>query len=708
MPPEQLVPPSEFEAPIQQATVANEGEAVPAEELADIQWTCATCNLSLSWGNDWRHEGKLVFCKPCYQDFDNRWWDFQTRDRVRLDVGQEPAELEESLPQEMAELAKPKTLAGSRLLQLLPPLLGGLEPKRESPLSGVDSLAVLTLCRQLRLAVPGLTLRPQDVFRCGTVGELLAVVEVAKVCSTEPESQQTRRNTAAPGDTGASRAIWFAPGQYNSTCKWLYGCRGLLSERIFRRAAAKLIARHEALRAETPEGAAGVEMLRFLRDVVPLHVAWWSHLRKEFPARSWLQRAVRRAAVALSRASAWSLKGSWPRSQPYRLTEEMLQERVRVVRCRTWRDVEQASQQLRDDWQPPFLLGLFMLEGGHPGSRPRGGVGAQNQRPEEWGAPSSFVQFVVTHAYSDGYSVPLIQDLAALYADAALQNGEAAALLAPLPEGSAFEALESRFFATCDGQPEWSHPDQLSLRATTFDVIPRSQPWVYTHEVLLEGGTVGALHAAARKYGLPFEVVFLSLWMASCCKASWGIQAEADRWDPKATEASALRVKSMALTLYAPMRDGDLNEAMVGLFSDWRDFTIQCTGSTSLLGLCLEVADIIRHRRWTIFDPFRNTENILVNILALDAHARGPQQFQQTRAHEYGGRRNSNPDQRRACKAAGHRPMRVTLEQEAPDAWWLTMDLNASVYPTQWCRRFCREFQSSCEAFLARPCEALQ
>lgn len=27
---------------------------------------------------------------------------------------------------------------------------------------------------------------------------------------------------------------------------------------------------------------------------------------------------------------------------------------------------------------------------------------------------------------------------------------------------------------------------------------------------------------------------------------------------------------AMPLTLYAPMRDGDLNDAMVGLFSDWR------------------------------------------------------------------------------------------------------------------------------------------
>ena len=44
----------------------------------------------------------------------------------------------------------------------------------EARLSGVDSLAVLTLCRQLRLAVPGLRLRPQAAC-AGGGGALVGV-----------------------------------------------------------------------------------------------------------------------------------------------------------------------------------------------------------------------------------------------------------------------------------------------------------------------------------------------------------------------------------------------------------------------------------------------------------------------------------------------------------------------------------------------------
>jgi hypothetical protein len=50
----------------------------------------------------------------------------------------------------------------------------------------VDSLAVLTLCRQLRLAVPGREcIKPQDFFRCGSVGELLQLVEQQQECDQQ-------------------------------------------------------------------------------------------------------------------------------------------------------------------------------------------------------------------------------------------------------------------------------------------------------------------------------------------------------------------------------------------------------------------------------------------------------------------------------------------------------------------------------------------
>ncbi|CAJ1342122.1 unnamed protein product [Effrenium voratum] len=161
---------------------------------------------------------------------------------------------------------------------------------------------------------------------------------------------------------------------------------------------------------------------------------------------------------------------------------------------------------------------------------------------------------------------------------------------------------------------------------------------------------------------------------------------------------------SMPLTLYVPMRDGDLNDAMVGLFSDWRDLTVPCSSSVSLLGFCLDLADTIRNRRWAMFDPAQNSRSILVNILPLDEQVRGEQQFLQTRAHEYGNRRQSRCDRRRSYKCPqGHRPMRLTLEQEAPDAWWISLDLNADCYPTAWCRSFAKNLKRILQDLRSRP-----
>jgi len=273
--------------------------------------------------------------------------------------------------------AEAKSTAGARLLQLLAPLLGG-QPLRDSRLSGVDSLAVLTLCRQLRLAVPGLALRPQDVFRCSTVGELLIVVEELAVKATAPTADEDPVQSRSVGDAGIGRAVWFAPGQFTGTCKWLYGCRGLLDETCFRRAAARLVARHEGLRAEVLDGQApAVELVRFLKDPLTLHAALWPQVHRALASQSFashqmgaMQASLTDVARACSSAMSWSLKGSWPRSAAGRLTEDFLQERIKVVHCRSWREVEQASHQLRDEWQPPFVMGFFLLKGNPLQSRP--------------------------------------------------------------------------------------------------------------------------------------------------------------------------------------------------------------------------------------------------------------------------------------------------------------------------------------------------
>merc|ERR1712217_199962 len=103
-------------------------------------------------------------------------------------------------------------------------------------------------------------------------------------------------------------------------------------------------------------------------------------------------------------------------------------------------------------------------------------------------------------------------------------------------------------------------------------------------------------------------------------------------------------------TLYAPMRDSELSDAMVGLFSDWRDCTVPRAANTTVLGLCLTIADMIRHRRWKVFDPIQNSEYILVNILPLDEQTRGAG-FRQTREHEYCGKRRGPGRERKSYRS---------------------------------------------------------
>jgi len=59
--------------------------------------------------------------------------------------------------------------------------------------------------------------------------------------------------------------------------KWLYGCKGLLDVTCFRRAAARLLARHEGLRAEMESPAGAWRCLGRVGSVLdhPADGIWW-------------------------------------------------------------------------------------------------------------------------------------------------------------------------------------------------------------------------------------------------------------------------------------------------------------------------------------------------------------------------------------------------------------------------------------------------
>lgn len=199
-------------------------------------------------------------------------------------------------------------------------------------------------------------------------------------------------------------------------------------------------------------------------------------------------------------------------------------------------------------------------------------------------------------------------------------------------------------------------------------------------------------------YNVPLDVMLLSAVLAGMFRAT-SSPGRTSRTLP----SSPCR---LPLTFYVPNRDGELNDAMVGLFSDWRDCTIPCGEYCTVLGLCYDVADIIRHRKWTVFNPLENYERILVNTLPLDEVGRGSQLFRQTRAHEYRDRKLGPPRERSAYRGR-HRPMRITLEQESCDIWWISLDVNGDHYSPEWCRHFARELRRTLEDFALRPLDAV-
>jgi len=542
----------------------------------------------------------------------------------------------------------------------------------------------------MRVDFPNLSIRPQEVLECANVGELLALVESLGAAMVEAAAEEEPEQSKSIAKSFAN-VIWFAPGQYYTTCKWLYECPGLLDPSTFRRAAAQLIARHEALQSTVCDGHSGIDILRFMRDSIPTFMVLAQALEQRSAgdgvAQPLSQAILHRTAKALHGASGWSFAGSWPKVVPEPLDDHFFAERIRVIRCGRWSDVCNAAQTLRNDFMdnvgPPCLIGLYLLE-----PRPVSPMARDEEEDDEDAGvevsyPRSFVHFVVSHAYSDGFcSVPLIQDFCALYSQ--LQG--AGSTLAPLRCGAAFQTLEERFLATLHGQAAWAAPDQISLRATCFDgpSHPRWQPYVYCHEVLLERGAVQMARFCAKKYGVPVDVILLGLVLVAMQRASKKTK-KPGKPEPQGP---------FHLTFYVPMRDGTNNDAMVGLFADWRDMSVAWAPTATVLGFCIDLAESIRHRRWTLFDPVCNSDRILVNILPLDEQERGAQKFRQTRLHEYGNRRLELGGKRRWFQGH-HRPARITLEQESLDAWWVNLDLNLSYYSTTWCRCFARELRQA-------------
>merc|ERR1711870_75413 len=103
------------------------------------------------------------------------------------------------------------------------------------------------------------------------------------------------------------------------------------------------------------------------------------------------------------------------------------------------------------------------------------------------------------------------------------------------------------------------------------------------------------LSLCATRYAIPLDYLLLALAILG--------------------EARAGSKERVELTLYVPMREGH-EVSMVGLFADWRDIAIATPQAHStVLGLAVQVADVLRQRRWSVFNALRKPERTVCNFM---------------------------------------------------------------------------------------------
>jgi len=615
-----------------------------------------------------------------WRRWERDWWDMCTLDVINVDVGGDFANA--TAPPAPAPLQAPSAL-GSRVLQLVEKHLNLGATHLGTPLAGADSLSFMALCRAVRCELQR-ELEPEVALHCGTVGELVQRVEEqpparAAECCLRPR-------TARPG--GASYAVYFAPSQWRGKCAWMYTADGLLDPECFHAAAHRLIARHEALHYTVLDPP---ELLPFLQLAGGLHVSLCPYLRKRLQSLPWptpLRRAALRLLDAGNALLAFGLKGAYPRVGPKAGTHEAA---VRTRHCRSWEEVLRGVQMQTREYEQPFSVALFLVEPMCPGD-----------------APKSYVHFIVTHAFSDGFSCfPLINDLAELYEEELSRRAcGAEARAASPPPPSAFGILQQRLFDALEVRPPSVAPEQVSLRTTEFYPALKPggyEPAQYNHHVQFGAGAIAALRRYGREhYAAPLDLMLLGAIAGALLRTG------VSDGNGKLT-GEALGAQLLTFTLYAPMRDSAANEAMVGLFSDWREVSLPtCPGDgTTVLGLVLQLTSLVRARQWTKFDALQNSERILVNILALDERPRGACGFQQTRSHEYYWQERLAQPRTRSWRETALRPMRITLEQYEPSSWWLALDLADDCFPPAWCRRFVANLERTVVDLLQRPLTAV-
>jgi hypothetical protein len=270
----------------------------------------------------------------------------------------------------------------------------------------------------------------------------------------------------------------------------------------------------------------------------------------------------------------------------------------------------------------------------------------------------SFLELRASHNIADGYSFfPLLRDL-----DNILAGND----LGPVADG--LKVLDARLYETLVNEPG---PARMSLRSN-FDHYRGSG---YNHNIVIDEHAFASLRSIGLATGVPVDhqlLAFVLLTRARCHSSP----------------------APMHVVLYVPMRDGLGEVDCVGLFSDWRTFVVQFPENSTVFGAVMRIRDLVRRRKFQVYDPFTRSQDMLVNFLHIDRQQRHV--LKQYRDWEFGELR------KRSTLSHTHQPIAVSMEEEE-NRWWVGLKFDYELYPPVYCRRFLRTFETIVQEFRETP-----
>ena len=506
---------------------------------------------------------------------------------------------------------------------------------RETILLSLSSLQVTELVQRIRVRIPIVSAR--DIMESPSCGDL-----IIRLTDDNLKIDISRNEEKNINDSNQFR-IQFSPGQIGRVCRWMIKSRDGFDREKLGNALNLFVARHPLLRAEIVEPKpflsfmydGGVMVMNARRFFASPHPAApmimpWLDLITDCVYDSWL-RTVVHPPDALP--SHWD-----PVLSKWSVTVNDYEDFRRKIMAH--------KRELEDSWylrQIPINARIYTLNN------------------------CEYLLLSIKHSLSDGNSAfPLIDDLAKLYHEDSSVLDMVPKNPDPLPE------LEKRFR---DGLYQViANPNRLSLRTNLFysEEVEKIGGGYYRHYLCFEASMITVMRRlASDSFHIGFDSLLLSLLVMSLLVTD--------------------DIDTETITLYSPLRDGPGESSFIGLFSDWRDMTVQTFPSASLVDVINDIAYRVRTRDWVPTVSPANPESLLLNWLAFDTTRRYKvwEPFHLDNITTKWNKMDTRDYDPYATPSGRFRSM--SLEQyDRNGQWWLRFDVATAKYPPEWMMRYTR------------------